>query len=264
MHKSVQQAISFMYARHSEQITLDDLAAETFFSPFHFSRLFSKETGVPPGRYLTAIRLFEAKRLLTTTTLNVADIVTTVGYSSVGTFTTRFTRATGLSPTRYRSPEAGCLLAAVGPGFHRLPTEETARAAKQESPPVTGPTGSLTGTLELPPGVRPATVLVGVFDSRIPQGEPVACQLWAGTGPPSLAVANVPPGRWAVLAVAGCAAGATTPGGVIIGFSDRMVTVSAGRTSRVDVRLRRPHPTDPPIAMMVAPPLYRSLASRAQ
>jgi len=54
-----------------------------FVSPFHFSRIFAKTVGLTPGRYLTALRLFEAKRLLLSTSLTVSDVVCSVGYSSV-------------------------------------------------------------------------------------------------------------------------------------------------------------------------------------
>ncbi len=92
MHQAVQRTIESMHARYSEPITLADLASEVFVSPFYFSRIFAKATGVTPCRYLTAVRLFEAKRLLLTTGMTVSDIVCSVGYSSVGTFTSRFTR----------------------------------------------------------------------------------------------------------------------------------------------------------------------------
>ncbi|MFD0592037.1 helix-turn-helix domain-containing protein [Catellatospora coxensis] len=72
------------------------------FSKFHFSRMFQRVTGLSPGRFLSALRLQQAKQLLVTTSFNVSDISLRVGYTSVGTFSTRFTRSVGLSPTIYR------------------------------------------------------------------------------------------------------------------------------------------------------------------
>ena len=46
--------------------------------------------------------MLEAKRLLLSTSLSVADIACRVGYPGIGTFTTRFTRMVGVSPGRYR------------------------------------------------------------------------------------------------------------------------------------------------------------------
>src|SRR5439155_19448265 len=115
--------------RYFEPITLSALAAEVYVSPFHFSRIFARATGVTPGRFLTAVRLFEAKRLLLTTSLTVSDIVCSVGYSSVGTFTSRFARAVGMTPTQYRDPEVGELLVASAPHFQRLPSLPALRDA---------------------------------------------------------------------------------------------------------------------------------------
>jgi AraC family transcriptional regulator len=41
----------------SERITLDDVAREVNVSPFHFARIFQKQTGVPVHRYLIQLRL---------------------------------------------------------------------------------------------------------------------------------------------------------------------------------------------------------------
>jgi AraC-like DNA-binding protein len=64
--------------------------------------MFLRATGVPPGQFLTAVRIQEAKRLLLSTTLTVKEITARVGYSSVGTFSTKFKGIVGLSPTAYR------------------------------------------------------------------------------------------------------------------------------------------------------------------
>ena len=71
MHEAVQLAVSIIRTRYHEQLTLEGLASEVFFSPFHFARLFRRNVGMPPGQYLTTVRLFEAKRLLLTTSRTV-------------------------------------------------------------------------------------------------------------------------------------------------------------------------------------------------
>ncbi|WP_285508529.1 peroxidase-related enzyme [Actinokineospora sp. NBRC 105648] len=91
-----------MRDRLGESLTIDDMARVARFSKFHFSRLFQRHTGVPPARFLSALRLAEAQRLLATTRLRVTDIGLRVGYHSPGTFSSRFKRHVGLSPTQYR------------------------------------------------------------------------------------------------------------------------------------------------------------------
>src|SRR5918992_4039442 len=100
--QSVQRVIESIYRNIGEPITIDDMARTAMFSKFHFARIFQRTTGVSPGRFLSAVRLQEAKKLLLSTSLSVADISHQVGYSSVGTFSSRFKRSVGLSPTVYR------------------------------------------------------------------------------------------------------------------------------------------------------------------
>lgn len=173
MQPAIQKAIAMMHQRYSEPLTLNHLAAEVFVSPFHFSRVFSRATGVTPGRYLTAVRLFAAKRLLLTTSMTVSDIVCGVGYSSVGTFTSRFTRLVGITPTSYRDPRVGDLLVAVSPDFQRLPPFGALRQAGDAAAEPTG-NATIRARIQFPAGVRGGEVLVGVFADIIPQCAPVA------------------------------------------------------------------------------------------
>src|SRR6185437_2346845 len=119
---AVQRVVSLIHRRYTEPLTLQDLAAEACYSTFHFTRVFHKEAGLPPGQFLTAVRLYHAKRLLAGTDMSIVDVVTSVGYSSVGTFTTRFTNATGVSPSAFRDPAVNRLLALVGPCGLQVPS----------------------------------------------------------------------------------------------------------------------------------------------
>ncbi|GAB3463649.1 helix-turn-helix domain-containing protein [Actinophytocola sediminis] len=244
MESAVSRVIAQMWARYFEPITLQDLAASVFVSPFHFLRVFARTTGVTPGRYLSAVRMFEAKRLLLTTSLTVSDIVCSVGYSSVGTFTTRFTQLVGLTPSRYREPDVGARLVALGPGLAHLPAPSAIPPAVHSG--WTGG-GSVLATVEVPPAAAPADVFVGVFRDAVPQCAPVAHELVHRVGSSRIAVRDVPPGRWTVIAVA-----RPRSGGSLL-CRHGPVTVTQGGTVRVPVRLRSPEPTDPPLAISLAP-----------
>jgi AraC-like DNA-binding protein len=80
-----------------------DLARAAHLSPAHFSREFRRAFGEPPHKYLLTRRLERAAALLRNTDRTVADICLAVGLRSVGSFTTTFGRAYGLSPTAYRA-----------------------------------------------------------------------------------------------------------------------------------------------------------------
>ncbi len=89
-------------ARYFEPLTVDDLAAAAGLSRAHFSREFRRAFGVAPHAYLLTRRLERAAALLRGTDQSVAEICFAVGLQSVGSFTTSFSRAFGLSPTVYR------------------------------------------------------------------------------------------------------------------------------------------------------------------
>jgi AraC-like DNA-binding protein len=90
-------------ARYRDPLDVPRLARAAHLSPAHFSREFRKAFGETPHRYLLTRRLERAAALLRNTDRTVADICLTVGLRSVGSFTTSFGRAFGLSPTAYRA-----------------------------------------------------------------------------------------------------------------------------------------------------------------
>jgi AraC-like DNA-binding protein len=90
-------------ARFREPLDVPALAQTAHVSPAHFSRGFKEAFGETPHRYLLTRRLERAAELLRNTDRSIAEICFTVGLSSVGSFTTSFGRAFGLSPAAYRA-----------------------------------------------------------------------------------------------------------------------------------------------------------------
>jgi AraC-like DNA-binding protein len=90
-------------ARYREPLDVPALARAAHLSPAHFSREFRRAFGETPHQYLLTRRLERAAALLRSTDRSVADICLTVGLTSVGSFTTSFGRAYGMSPTAYRA-----------------------------------------------------------------------------------------------------------------------------------------------------------------
>jgi AraC-like DNA-binding protein len=90
-------------ARYSEPLDVEDLARVAGLSRAHFSRQFRLAFGASPYAYLLTRRLERAAALLRSTDHSVTDICLSVGLQSVGSFTTSFTRAFGVSPTAYRT-----------------------------------------------------------------------------------------------------------------------------------------------------------------
>jgi AraC-like DNA-binding protein len=124
-------------ARYFEPLRVEDLARAAGLSRGHFSGEFRRAFGESPHVYLLTRRLERAAALLRTTDRSVAEICVAVGLSSVGSFTTSFTRAYGMPPSVYRKrfpPAAAhalvpsCFLRAYGRRRHRTFGEDSAAA----------------------------------------------------------------------------------------------------------------------------------------
>lgn len=86
----------------AENISLSTLAELAGLSPYHFSRAFKQSFGTPPHRYLTSRRMERAKSLLARPELSVTQIALDVGFHETSSFSARFRKLTGQTPTDYR------------------------------------------------------------------------------------------------------------------------------------------------------------------
>ena len=101
--RRIRRAVELMHAQLDRDISLKEIAAASYLSPFHFSRMFKKLTGASPHAYLAMIRTRRAQVLLAETDLSISEISTRVGYSSSSHFTKAFRHATGLTPKAFRN-----------------------------------------------------------------------------------------------------------------------------------------------------------------
>lgn len=108
-NKAVHAAITYMAENLGSDITVDVVAQKMRYSKFHASRVFNRVVGMTPGRYLAEMRLRHAARVFAAVPgVSVIDTATLVGYTSIGTFSTRFTTFFGVSPTQYRQSRCRC------------------------------------------------------------------------------------------------------------------------------------------------------------
>jgi AraC-like DNA-binding protein len=88
---------------YAEPLDLDRLGRVAGVSKYHLVRMFEATYGETPIRYLTRRRIERAQDLLRNANLTVTEVCMIVGFSSLGSFSSRFTQLVGESPTAYRN-----------------------------------------------------------------------------------------------------------------------------------------------------------------
>lgn len=126
---------------YAEPLDLDELAAAAHVSKYHFLRCFAAAYGMTPAAYLAERRIERAQDLLRATNLTVTEVCLLVGYSSLGSFSAKFRRLVGQSPSEYQASFAatgapripGCFVFMHGLSDRRTPPT-TATSEKRSAP----------------------------------------------------------------------------------------------------------------------------------
>jgi AraC-like DNA-binding protein len=87
----------------AEPLDLEALAEEAHLSKYHFNRCFAETYGETPMRYLTRRRVERSQDLLRAANLTITEVCMLVGFSSLGSFSSRFRELVGESPRQYRN-----------------------------------------------------------------------------------------------------------------------------------------------------------------
>jgi AraC-like DNA-binding protein len=103
---SLRSARDLMDRRFADPLDLDQMASEAGFSKFHFARTFKETYGETPANYLTRRRVERAKDLLRSANLTVTEVCMLVGFSSLGSFSSRFSELVGMSPSAFQRAAA--------------------------------------------------------------------------------------------------------------------------------------------------------------
>lgn len=86
-----------------ENITVQSIADEFYFSREHISRLYKLKTGKTINEKIVEVRIREAMFFLDQTTMNITEIAITVGFHSSQYFSRVFKKLTNTTPSEYRS-----------------------------------------------------------------------------------------------------------------------------------------------------------------
>lgn len=112
---AVHYACELMQAFLKEPLDLEEIAERVGFSRFHFTRVFTKATGMSPGAFLRQVRLAEARNLILEGR-RLVDVALKVGFSDQAHLTREFKRVYGITPGQFsRSVSNDSALGAAAP-----------------------------------------------------------------------------------------------------------------------------------------------------
>lgn len=103
VYQRVVSAKLFIDNNFEEALDLTSIARQANFSPYHFHRLFTTIYQKTPHQYLTFKRLEKAKALLQKEGISITEVCNSVGFESLGSFSTLFKKEHGYAPQYYRN-----------------------------------------------------------------------------------------------------------------------------------------------------------------
>jgi AraC-like DNA-binding protein len=98
--KAVERVREFIAEFHARNISLQELSSLVDFSPFHLTRVFTKEIGMPPHAFLNQVRVVNAKRLIRNG-LPLSDVAVRIGFADQSHFIRHFKRLMKITPGEY-------------------------------------------------------------------------------------------------------------------------------------------------------------------
>ncbi|MFN3432531.1 MAG: response regulator, partial [Candidatus Sericytochromatia bacterium] len=101
-HPVMGPVFSFIQAHLEEAISLREVAEAVGYSPGYLTQVVRQETGQPVTQWIAGIRMAKAKRLLSETTLPIAEIAQAVGIEDAGYFARQFRKHVGVAPGAWR------------------------------------------------------------------------------------------------------------------------------------------------------------------
>ncbi|MGY1630104.1 helix-turn-helix transcriptional regulator [Geodermatophilus sp. SYSU D01186] len=119
---------------YAQPLDVEALARGVHVSAGHLSRQFRLAYGESPYGYLMTRRIERAMALLRRGDLSVTEVCFTVGCSSLGTFSTRFSELVGMPPSTYRR-----LAAHTTAGIPSCVAKQVTRPVRNREAPVSAP-----------------------------------------------------------------------------------------------------------------------------
>ncbi|MCH2155168.1 MAG: AraC family transcriptional regulator [Opitutales bacterium] len=105
--RRMNQLIRKVRAKPQNRWSIKEMAHIVGMSPTHFTRVFTRQIGQSPGRFLIETRLEMARSFLEISTMPVAEIAAKLGYHDAFAFSHQFKKYQGVSPKAWRDKSSG-------------------------------------------------------------------------------------------------------------------------------------------------------------
>jgi AraC-like DNA-binding protein len=99
----VRDTIRYIKQNFHLPLSVSSLSQQAKLNLDKYEKTFKALEGIPPRKYIEALRIAEAKKLLSATQLSVSDIAYTVGFANANYFSNVFKKLCHVSPTEYRN-----------------------------------------------------------------------------------------------------------------------------------------------------------------
>lgn len=99
----IEEIVSYINEHFYEDLSVRALADMAMLSPYHFIRVFKRETSFTPHEYIVNTRMDTAKFMLKNTRMSIKDICFQTGFSNESVFCTAFKKKVGATPAEYRN-----------------------------------------------------------------------------------------------------------------------------------------------------------------
>ena len=103
LHTYIQDALNFINSNYMNSITVQEIADYVNLSRSYLYKMFIKNLGISPQRYLINLRMYKATLLLKSTKLPIGEVANSVGYSDSLLFSKTFSKHFSMSPLNYRN-----------------------------------------------------------------------------------------------------------------------------------------------------------------
>ena len=96
--EKLMRAIEYIHDRLETELTVSEIARAVHMSPYHFTRLFKRSTGLSPYRYVIQSRVKKAKELLTSGKFSIIETAHRLGFADQSHLTRHLKHLFGVTP----------------------------------------------------------------------------------------------------------------------------------------------------------------------